>query len=366
MNRIPVVLFICFLVLFTYTSQIRAQSNTFENTSLDVVTDAVAIALGESFVANPENQFAFFENPAVIPVQSQMQFFYNYRSHNWLSLVENTKYISAGGSITTSIGNFGFAFNQFSTKPISIMSFTGSNIISNDKNRTFILSYSNSILKNFFAGGSVKLFDRSLSTTGMGYLVTTNNAFLFDAGILYRTNGFFTSGKTKDKFNAGASLQNFGTDYKEKYSSLYIETGIKKIPRFFRIGFAYQLSTVAGQRLQADVDLLLTGEYKRLLNPGEQEQNNINYWGTGIEATLFKIVSLRLGGIALPGNSVLFDKGKFNLRYGIGLNFPLAVVGSGHPIFVKFDYAVIPISPTTLEKSQNSLYAFGVSIVYNK
>ncbi len=368
MNRFHSIVLSGFTLFLLSASNINSHSSsnyTFKNTSLDVVTDVAGITLGESFVANPENQFAFFENPAAIPIQTGMQLFYNYRSHNWMALAENMKYVSAGGCITTAIGNFGFAYNQFSTGQIAT-SPTDPKVTTDDVNRTFILSYSNNILKNFYAGGSIKLFNRSLNSNGMDYTVTTNNAFLFDAGLLYQTNGFLAHGDLTDKFNAGVSLQNFGTDYKEEYRFIYVETDMPKLPRFFRIGIAYQVNTIVGQRLQANVDFLLTGEYKRLLNPGESEQNNINYWGGGIEATLFKIVSFRLGGVASPENSILFDKGKFNLRYGIGLNFPLSALGLGHPVTVKFDYAIIPINKTTFDKSQNSLYAFSVSLVYNE
>lgn len=365
MNRVLFIMPLALIIFILSASYVNSQSSlnyTYKNTSLDVVTDAASIALGESFVANPENQFAFFENPAAIPINTGTQIFYNYRSHNWMSLTENTKYFSVGGFITTSVGNFGFSFNRFSTGPISI-SPTNSNIKSDDINKTFMLSYSGSLLNNFFVGGSLKLFSRSLSATGIDSSVTSNNAFLFDAGILYQTKGIFAGVNTKDKFNAGASLQNFGTNYKEEYRFIYTETTTQKLPRFLRMGFAYQVSTIVGQKLQANVDLLLTGEYKRLLNPGDLERNDINYWSAGIEATLFKIVSLRLGGVTSPENNILWDKGKFNLRYGIGLNFPVGVVGFGHPVFVKFDYAVIPINKTPFDKSQNSMYAFGVSLV---
>ena len=368
MNRAQYVMSSVLIFFSLSASHIYSQSSTnytFKNTSLDIVTDATGIAMGESSVANPENQAAYFENPAAIPINTGMQIFYNYRSHNWMALAENMKYFSAGGCITTSIGNFGFAYNQFSSGQIAT-SPTDPQINTEDVNRTFILSYSNLILKNLYAGGSVKLFNRSLSSNGSSYSVTSNNAYLFDAGILYMTNGFFTAEKIKDKFNAGASLQNFGSDYKEEYKAFVTETMTQKLPRFLRIGFAYQLNTIVGQRLQANVDFLLIGEYKRLLNPGDSEQNDVNYWGAGIEATLLKIVSLRLGGVASPENSILWDKGKFNLRYGIGLNFPLAVLGLSHPVTIKFDYAVMPINQTSFDKSQKSLYAFGVSLVYGK
>ncbi|MCL4547038.1 MAG: PorV/PorQ family protein [Bacteroidetes bacterium] len=366
MNRAQYIVSSVLIFFLLSASHIYSQSSTnytFKNTSLDIAADASGIAMGESFVANPENHAAYFENPAAIAINTGMQIFYNYRSHNWMALAENMKYFSAGGCITTSIGNFGFAYNKFTTGDLTSYS-DGAKITSSDVNRTFMLSYSNEILKNFSAGISAKLFNRSLNAIGENYTITSTNAFLFDIGLLYQSAGFKSIGKTTDKISAGISLQNFGTDYKEEVNSFY--NYIQKLPRFLRIGFAYQLNTIVGQRLQANVDFLLTGEYQRLLNPGDSEQNDVNYWGAGIEATLLKIVSLRLGGVASPENSILWDKGKFNLRYGIGLNFPLAVLGFGHPVTIKFDYAVMPINQTSFDKSQKSLYAFGVSLVYGK
>lgn len=366
MNRAQTVTLPTIIFFLLSLVRINAQSPnnyTFKNTSLDIVTDAASVALGESFVANPANQYAYFENPAAISTNTGMQIFYNYRSLNWMPLVDKQKYFSAGGSVATSIGNFGFAYNQFSTGEISTSS-SDPNITSTDVNRTFLFSYSNSILKDFYAGASVKLFNRSLNMKGMNYSVTSNNAFLFDAGLLYQATGFFARRETKDKISAGISLQNFGTDYKEELKYIYTETYLQKLPRYFRVGFAYSLNTVVGQQLQANLDLQLTGEYKRLLNPGEGEQNDVNYWGAGIQAALFKVVSFRLGGVSSPEDNLLWDKNKFNFRYGIGLNFPLAVLGLDHPITIRFDYAVIPINKTAFENSQNSLYAFTVSLSY--
>jgi len=52
-----------FLCAILFLETLRAQSflnlTTFKNTSLDVITDAANIALGESFVANSKNQFSF-------------------------------------------------------------------------------------------------------------------------------------------------------------------------------------------------------------------------------------------------------------------------------------------------------------------
>jgi len=360
-KNIAIIFFLCCVIL---KSQAFQNMPTYKNTTLDVVADVADIALGESFVANSKSQFAFFENPAALPNDNMTRLFYNFRSFDAYKAIENKRYFSIGAVSSSSIGNFGISYNDFSSGKQQ-NSPDDPNQTTTDVNRTFILSYSRDIIENIFIGASAKLFNSSLKSTGMDYEMNSNNALLFDFGLLYQTKGFLKEDDLNDLFRAGVSLQNFGTDFKEEYKYLFNETVKQKLPRYLRIGFAYELNMVLGQKTRANVGILLTGEYKNLLNPTPSEKSNVDYWGGGIEATLFKIISLRLGGISSPEDNILFDRAKINLRYGIGMNFPLAI-GLGYPMVFRFDYANIPINQTMLEGAKNSLYGFGVSLSYGR
>lgn len=359
-KHIAIIFFISCAILKSQTFQ---NMPTYKNTTLDVITDVADIALGESFVANSKSQFAFFENPAALPNNNGTRLFYNYRSFGGFKAIEDRRYFSFGAVSSSSIGNFGFSYNEYSSGK-NQNSPDDPNQTTENINRTFILSYSHDIIGDLYAGASVKLFNGSLKSTGMDYEMISNNAFLFDFGLLYQTKGFLIEDDFNDFFRAGVSLQNFGTDYKEEHKYLFNETVKRKLPRYLRIGFAYELNMILGPKMRANIGILLTGEYKNLINPTPSEESNVDYSGAGIEATLFKIISLRLGGTTSPeDDNILFDRAKINLRYGIGMNFPLAI-GLGYPMVFRFDYANIPINQTMLEGSKNSLYGFGVSLSY--
>lgn len=348
---------------------LRAQSflnlTTFKNTSLDVTTDAASIALGESFVANSRNQFSFFENPAALPSDSGAKIFYNYRSNGWSKFTQNFNYFSIGATANSSIGRFGFSYKHFSTGPVPF-SQIDKNQTTNDINQTFILSYSREVFNNLSAGFSAKMFNRSLTSSGgANYQINSTNTFLFDFGLIYGFDGFFNKATAQDKFNVGLSVQNFGTDYEEEYKYLFNETIKRRLPRYLRVGFAYELNLISGKNLRASFDLLFTGEYRNLLNAASIEKSNVDYWGGGIEAALFKIFSVRLGGVVSPENNILFDRAKINWRYGAGMQFPVAVLGLNYPLIIKFDFALIPVNKTSFENSRTSLPAFGVSFIYS-
>jgi hypothetical protein len=335
---------------------------TFRNTSLDIVTDISSIAMGESFVAN-SNSSSFFENPAALPNDRSTRLMYNYRSDGWSKLTDNRKFFSFGITTSNFIGNFGLSYNQYASGDLEVSA--GPPVHSmNDKNRLYILSFSRGIKYGLSVGVSAKLFNRSVKSKGYDYNVSSNNSFLCDLGLLYQSKGFFTGVYTKDNFNLGLSFQNFGTDFSIETTVILTEKTNVRLPRYLRAGFAYKLETIIG-KTNTNLGVLLTGEYKNLLNPTELERTNVDYWSAGLEATFFKIISFRLGGVSTPEYNILYDRAKFNLRYGVGMTFPLAIIGLGYPMYIKFDFASIPVNHVSFEGAKNSLYGFGVSLVYN-
>ena len=362
------------LWLFLLFSISKSQSLTFKNTSLDFITDASSAAMGESFVANPNGNFSFFENPAALPNNSSPKLFYYTRSQGWMKLAENYNYSSAGFTSSTFLGNIGIGFSRFTSGriPINIFDNTTSTQGYEDHNQTLMLSMSRNIFNALSFGAGLKVFYRSLeSYGGQNYQINSNYSFLIDLGLLTHFKNILASKDNSDNLYLGCSIQNFGTDYEEEYKNLFNEKVKQILPRFLRFGFAYEVNLLLGQKSPTNINLLFTGEYKNLLNPGNSEKTDVDYWGCGIEATLFKIVSLRLGGIISPESNVLFDRAKFQTRYGIGLNIPMALIGIETPLKVRLDYAIIPVNQITVydingnqSKSKSSLYAFGISISY--
>ena len=374
-----VTLLYCILVLSV--SITRAQStlggNTFINTSLDMITSTESIAMGESFVANNSNVQSYFENPAAIFNRRNVSVFYNYRYQGWMDVQKEAHNFAVGFITRTNIGNFGISVNQFTTGEYNTGAPTGK---TEDKNRTLILSYGREVINNFTLGINAKVFDRKLSSTGTSdFQISSNTAFLADIGALYNFNNLINTDEIESQLSLGVSLQNIGTDYKEESRYFLNSKEIRRLPRYLRAGFALASSLYLGKAAKANVEILFTGEYKNLTNPTEKEKLNVDYWSAGIEATLFNIISLRAGALKTPEYNVLFDRNKFNWRYGAGIKIPIGIIGLRYPAMIKFDYATIPVNQLELlyttvdnpdgtgitEKTKNHLYSFSVTLSYH-
>ncbi len=371
-----VLLFVLLILVSSVNAQNYLGDNVYRNNSLDFTTDAASIAMGESFVAAISKEKSFLENPAAVAGKNTFSAFYNYRADNWNDIIKDAKYISAGAAVPLRYGNFGFSFNQYSSGEYASSVDNGK---STDKNTSLAFSYSHNIVRNFSAGVSAKIFNRELTSNSAGiYEISSNNAFLFDAGLIYTFPNLINTDEMVSDLSLGLSLQNIGTKYEEEHKVNVSQKFDVTLPRYLRAGFAYESNLTLGRVSRFEIGLLITGEYKSLLNPAAAEKNDVDYWSGGIEATFFKIVSVRAGFLNSPEYSVLFDRKKFNWRYGAGLKIPMAIMGLKHPVVVKFDYAVIPTNsleyyvvtpdapsePLWNAKTKNHLYSFGVTLSY--
>jgi hypothetical protein len=381
MKKLSVILF---LLSFTLIKSQPQQIATFKSTSLDVITNAESAAMGESFVANSKNNYSFFENPASLPFTAAAQAFYNYRDE-FLMVSNSANYFSIGATTVLPYGRFGISYNHFSTGPLPYDSAT----TSNDINRTVIISYANNVLDNLSIGVSIKFFNhRSSNTLGIVNETESNTSVLCDLGMLYSFPSLVRTNRIDGGLAIGASIQNLGSDYKERnnsFSNLTTEFSKIILPRYLRVGFAFNFSFKGYGQNSSNVDFLLTGEYKNLMNPMGQrpiknqfteifdEHDKRDYYGFGFEGTIWKLLSLRIGGYRIPEDSnQLFDRGKFYFRYGAGIDLPLRRAGIELPVNIKIDYTFIPANEiTNFDNSGNpiqvksTLHVFSISVSYN-
>ncbi|MEW6041674.1 MAG: hypothetical protein AB1633_09145 [Elusimicrobiota bacterium] len=359
-------------IFFVSTILLTAQEGsnyTIQGTPADIVVDAKNISMGESFVAYGNSINSFFENPAAVS-DNNLTFFYNYRYHGWNSMLEDMNYFNAGASVSASFGKFAFSYNKFSSGDISI----------NNDNNSYKFTYTlfsiilaKDLFNNFTVGFGIKFFNSKSTSNSIEFGNTNSNTpTLIDFGVLYAINKLVNSPSYTDKLSFGISVQNFSDELKET-NSLYpnIEM-INELAKYARIGFAYETKMILGEKTHTNVDITITGEYYRLLNPGAGEEANVDYWGAGTELKFFNIIALRTGVVVPPTQSVLYERGKLNWRYGAGLNYPFNVWGL--PLSIYFDYAYIPIRSDDAEiiyfnnsssKVRSNFYAFSFSIGYN-
>lgn len=339
---------------------------TFKNTSLDVIINPESVAMGESFVANYFSPASFLENPANLFLKNNTSIFYNTRSLNWFAGVENYKYTSIGGTLRFVFGDLAIAYNEFRT---------GNNYLltnaSEERNSTLVFGISKKLTKDFNAGVNVKFFSHKRNTNPeLNNRLESSTAILFDFGSFY---SLFNVSENifKHQLTIGTSFQNFGADYKEKDFYFGNEYQLIRLPKFFRIGIAYNLQ-FKNSIDQNDFEILITSNYKGLLNPLINEKGDVDYWGAGSQFRIKELFVVRVGVIQTPENIIYYDRAKPILRYGLGINLPLTKLGLEIPLTISADYSFIPINQInifnpdgTSTKSNKSLYAAGISIRMN-
>ncbi len=355
--------------ILVITSKILSQSfydkNNYKNTSLDVTINPASIAMGESFVANYLSPSSFIENPANLFQKNNTTLFYNTRSLNWISETETFRFTSVGGTLKLQLGDLGIAYNEFRAGKSLF------NSQSNERNSTLIFAFSKKLMKNLNAGINIKFFDhKRVSELGIGLNLESNTAILFDFGLIYSPLKFSTQ-ITKHELTLGTTIQNFGTDFKEKDYIFNDEYHFVRLPRFLKLGFAYNIQFRKNDN-KNDLDILFTGNYKNFLNPLKNETGDVDFWGVGSQINIKELLSIRIGYFQTPEYNLLYDRAKPLLRYGFGINLPLNKIGFEIPLTISADYTLIPVNQIEmynlegqLVKSKKTLYSAGISIRMN-
>lgn len=357
------------VLILVITSKIFSQSfydlNNYKNTSLDVTINPASIAMGESFVANYWNVSSFVENPANLFQKNNSTLFYNTRSLNWVNETETFRFTSIGGTIKLQFGDLGIAYNEYRAGKSLF------NSQSDERNSTLIFSISKNLFNDLNAGINLKFFDhKRVSQLGTGLNLESNTAILFDFGLLYSALKFSTL-KTEQELTLGTTVQNFGTDFKEKDYIFNNEFRYVRLPRFFKIGFAYNIQFKNVDK-KNDLEILVTGNYKNLLNPLKNEKGDVDYWGLGSQIKIKELFVARVGSFQTPEYNLLYDRAKPLFRYGFGINLPLSKLGLETPITISADYTFIPINQIEiynlegqLIKSKKTLYSAGITLRMN-
>ncbi len=352
-----------------FFSSLFAQSSS----SLDQIFNATSVALGEASVANTNYGIPSNINPALLSEAEDLVFYYNQRSITWMESLKEFKFLSAGVQIPTSYGSFAFNYKKFDQGTLIVGTFENPDGIGemDAYDNTFELMYGRNITSNLSAGAALKMFnvERQMHVTSDN--VKFNTPLFLDLGLTYKLDKIIYSPSFEDNLIIGIDVQNYGTDFiiinthtndPEIGGTRTIET-VNKLPRFLRIGFGYNLAIV-GEDNNPIFNFALNTEYKNQLNNIYNDKSSKDFWGMGMEATFFDIVSLRLGAIAWPFTSIYGTKGNFSARYGFGLQSPIINVITNLPFKIAFDYSVIPINYFSSYFSDNNyqnLDAFNVS-----
>jgi hypothetical protein len=380
---------IVILLVLISCSTVHSQYITDGFLSLDTPVDPQSVAMGESFTAARGIPGAFKYNPACLTNLQGINFSYNLRNYDYYKDF-NVKYRSYQLSLPVSDGGIGIFYDNYILDVNSSVS-TGNNPeapeeVERNRMMNYVcgITYARTISSLFDLGISVKSYNSSNETSLNGAPLSKvfdyQAAYLLDLGILYHQAGPLTrTDYFDDEFSAGLSLQNFGSDYREKFYMLgfalipvdandsllakaTLFDNLVKLPRYARAGFSYKLSILNEDRgSAAPFSFLFTAEYRNLLNGTGLQLSARDYWGFGAEATFYEMLSLRIGGFIQPAGELYGMKGVPSLRYGAGLNLPLRKIGIDVPFTLHGDYAGIPLHNYFGETTTFKLYSIGIT-----
>jgi len=314
--------------------------------SFDVISNAQSVALGESFVANPDALAAFKNNPAALIGIEGLNLYYNRRPMDWNSSLEGAHYYSLGLLFDGSIGKFGIDYSRYSmdvTNGRTIYMPEGYSRLIELYNHTITVASAIHLYRGIIAGVNLKYFNfgENYEDEEPEPKQERNGAFVCDIGVLYEVRGFADEQSVKDRFRFGLSFQNYGTDYETGYTGQE-EFSSVELPRYFRFGFSYKLTNY----LRPDREffgLMITGEYRKFLNPGKYDEGETDYGGIGFDFSFFEVISCRIGGIIQPDRNIYGYNDRLMMRYGFGINLPFERLNYKYPLTLSFEYANIPL-----------------------
>jgi hypothetical protein len=328
----------------------------------DTPADPRGVAMGESFVALPSDPSALMYNPAGLAGLQGFSISYSHRALNVVPLIDEMMCYSLTGTVAVPFGVFGIKYNR---------KLYGTFLVTTSANpdglgtETTLYSYDVAVgfgtrLTNGLAlGAAAKYYDV------VGF---PEPAYLFDFGLLYTLPPIHNQSSINDSLSVGLSVQNIHTQKNATVGGYEIQG---YIPEYFRIGIAYALRTPPhDESALVPFAVVVTGEYRNLLNSRELTYQGRSFWGVGFETTLFEFLSLRGGATFIPFTSFDGEKDRPAYRFGAGLNLPLHRLGAGIPLVVSINYTVEPLNQIVNSalagfSEKSSLPAFSLDLRYD-
>ncbi len=362
---IALVYFINFSTLF---------SQTLYRSSLVIPTDARSIAMGESFVAVRDPIHTLMYNPASFSTNTGLQVTLSVRKGNYYDALNDFAYYNFSAAYTSTIGEFGLLYSQYyqGIMPITTSAYPEGIGEAKVYDHLFLGKYSRSIGKHLTTGFAIKVFNNIIrQTSGPPNSITfetTSLPILLDMGCMYSTSLLPILETITDELILGFSLQNFGTDFRQKVSTNSPEI-YTKLPRFTRVGLSYTLTVANNEDNSLNpFSVIISGEYRNALNYSPNGERD--FWSYGGEFSLFEILSLRLGGYIQPYRNVFGESKKPSTRFGFGLNIPIEKISLNLPFTLSFDYSNIPLNTSVYNGfgiiPNTSLDVFSLNLKYNK
>ncbi len=371
--------FLCAVIALTIAP---TESQSQLNSSLDTPADPRSVAMGESHVALQGNHSALMSNPAGLAGIHGAGGWYAQRTIDWVHYLESFRYHTANAYAETPYGVLAVQYNHFTEGEIDVASLSSSSPYgyvtakASAYYHTIALGFARNMVGGLSAGMTAKYHDFVMSWVGNAprgaSLPSTTPAWLFDAGLIYTFLFPRAESGIEHGVSAGTSIQNVGTKLKSDLTSGGVETHTaEQLPQYWRLGFSYALRVKPGDAGGWEpVSVLVTTEYRRMLGGDRVYDDFRDYWGFGLETTIYDLVSIRAGGVIMPYTSIYGERGKPMFRMGAGLHIPFLRLGAEIPLVISGNFTFIPIREIPMyypysDKSNLSAFSFEFHYEFN-
>jgi len=336
--------------------------------SLDRPTDSRSIAMGESFVAVPDNHAAIMYNPAGLAWRQGIGASYAQRNDNIID-INNRRYIAVNASLHTPFLDVGLTYSRFNQGEGVITTESepdGTGEIVLPHEYTFGIGIARSFGEHFSVGVAVKVPDlTNLYNFSGGSLpsVEVSHPVVLDIGILYRSLFPSDAEGFRQEFGLGMSFQNVGASTVARHTAVsptlppyFIPlNSVTELPQYLRAGLAYRVIIGSPDKENlTPFQFLATAEYRNLTNAMQNSMRD--YWGFGVEASVYEVMMIRMGGYGHYETTTA--------RYGAALSAPLQKLGEDIPLTLTVNYAAIPY-PSTWVSDSKVVHAFSLELRYN-
>ncbi|MBS1492518.1 MAG: hypothetical protein JST55_03345 [Bacteroidetes bacterium] len=293
---------------------------------------ARAEAMGRGHVADNQNDFGSFYNPALSGLSEGLNIntsfsgrYYNSRQ-SFFNYFGATYKLNKIGSI--GLSRYHFDFNEeYSVSTIY-------------KPYIYTLNFSREMVKDFYAGVNINLVEDNNPRFPVREFNNKGLVPTFDFGVLKNFEIHAVQNKFEShKFKLGLSVNNF-TNSKYVYSDLDFTYNVY-LPVIFRIGGSYDFIQ-KGDRLKKngeEFSFLGYFEFEKILNIAKYYT-----YKAGCEFCIYDILFFRMGYVSRNAgftNSILsYYLSKFTqFTYGAGVKIPLDLIFKMKtPLLIKVDY----------------------------
>ena len=340
-------LFLSLILILILTATLPAQSTAFDPDKyhgtmselyLNRQPSAKSEAMGRGLVANTENDFGSYYNPALTSLGTGITVNTSFSSPYYLAGKSKFNYFGASYS-NKKLG--GFAFSRYFWtfgEDIPVYNEQGVQISTGDVNYSlYTLNYSREIIKDLSAGLNIAMVQMHFPPEGSGASASTGTAYTLDLGVLKKFEIISASNKNLNhSVNIGSSIYNL-TSTK---ISVADDAQKEALPVLFRIGTSYNLKLKGSGIIPNSniLELLTHIEYQNVLNSDYDKMFKI-----GQEVTVAEIISLRCGYFSQKLDNFGYPSANADKQsqftYGAGVKIPLGLIfKSKTPISLTVDY----------------------------